>query len=260
MAGPQLNAPRIVLGTPPELIVYDREQPCPYLRDRTSRLPLRLPSRPLSGGELSLRLEKGDRRQGFVLYKPNCPSCVACEAIRIDVEKYELTSSQQRTLKRGDRELTLQQGNPVVDRRRVEIYNAHKAGRGLRDNQPPIDADGYRDFLVASCCDTFELSYWLGAKLLGIAIVDRADDALSAVYCCYDPDYSRYGIGTYSILKQIELCRQWGLRYLYLGLYIAECENMTYKARYLPHERLLGGVWTTFSGDANEGEAAQIPR
>lgn len=240
------NVPRLVEEQPPELIVYDRRQPCPYLPERTSRLPLRLPSRPLTRQELSLRLERGDRRQGYVLYRPTCPSCTACEPIRLDAEGYEPTRTQRRTLRRGDAELIVRAGPPVVDRRRVDIYNAHKTARGLRDGQPPIDQDGYRDFLVASCCETFELGYYLGDKLVGIAICDRAEDALSAVYCCYDPEFESYGIGTYSILKQLELCRAWELRYLYLGLYIGECENMRYKARFLPHERRLGSSWHRF--------------
>lgn len=246
MAGPYANAPRIVSGTPPELVVYDREQPCPYLKERTSRLPLRLPSRPLSREELSVRLARGDRRQGYVLYQPACPGCHSCEPIRLRAKEYQLTSSQKRILRRGDRDLTLRFGAPQVDQRRIEIYNQHKIGRNLRDGQPPIDAEGYRDFLVASCCDTFEISYWHEQTLVGIAIVDRASDSLSAVYCCYDPLYSRYSIGTYSILKQLELCRSWNLESLYLGLYIEECENMLYKADYLPHERLLEGHWQVF--------------
>jgi arginine-tRNA-protein transferase len=80
-----------------------------------------------------------------------------------------------------------------------------------------------------------------------VALVDRAEDALSAVYCYYDPTYGSLSLGTYSILKQIELCRSWGLRYLYLGLYIAGSEHMRYKARFLPHERLLDGRWTEFA-------------
>ncbi|HEU5076114.1 MAG TPA: arginyltransferase, partial [Polyangiaceae bacterium] len=64
--------------------------------------------------------------------------------------------------------------------------------------------------------------------------------------CCFDPRYSSYSIGTYSILKQLELCKSWGLRHLYLGLYIADCDRMLYKARFVPHERLLKGKWMRF--------------
>ena len=80
----------------------------------------------------------------------------------------------------------------------------------------------------------------------GVAIADRASDALSAVYCFYDPDRGALSLGTYSILKQIALCRSWGLRYLYLGLYVGDCNAMRYKARYMPHERLVAGVWQRF--------------
>jgi arginine-tRNA-protein transferase len=84
------------------------------------------------------------------------------------------------------------------------------------------------------------------AELAGVAIVDRADNSLSAVYCYYDPAHQRLSLGTYSILKQIELCQSWGLRYLYLGLYIGDCDKMAYKAGFLPHERLVNGRWRGF--------------
>jgi arginine-tRNA-protein transferase len=82
--------------------------------------------------------------------------------------------------------------------------------------------------------------------LVGVAINDRGDDALSAVYCYYDPDYAKLSLGAYSILKAIDVCRTWGLRYLYLGLYIAACNPMRYKATYFPHERLIDGKWQRF--------------
>lgn len=246
MAGANVHVPRVVEGNPPELVVYDKEQTCPYLKTKTARLPLRLPSRPLTPTEFGDRLEHGDRRQGFVLYRPSCPGCQACEPIRLSAATYQLTRSQRRVLKKGNATLTTRVGPPVVDGRRVHLYNQHKSERNLRDGQPAIDQDGYRDFLVATCCDTFELSYWEDETLLGVAICDRSGDALSAVYCCYDPGRPELGIGTYSILKQLELCQQWGLEHLYLGLYIEGCQSMEYKARYLPHQRLIDGQWRTF--------------
>jgi arginine-tRNA-protein transferase len=54
------------------------------------------------------------------------------------------------------------------------------------------------------------------------------------------------GLGTYNVLKQLECCREWSLDYLYLGLYIAQSPRMNYKARFLPHERLVRGTWRRF--------------
>jgi arginine-tRNA-protein transferase len=213
------------------------------LEDRVSRLPLRIPARGLERAELETRLSRGDRRQGLFLYRPACPGCVACEPIRLDLQSFRPNRSQRRALARGDAELTMDLGEPVADQERVALYNRHKALRGLSAGQGEVDVRSYREFLAMTCCDTLEIRYRLGGKLVGVAIADRSSEALSAVYCYYDPSYERLGIGTYSILKQLELCGSWGLRYLYLGLYIADSVHMRYKARFSPHQRLLDGEW-----------------
>ena len=237
----------VVPGAPPEIVVYDQTTSCPYLHDRAARMPLRLPCRRLRRSEVDQRLATGDRRQGFVLYRTLCPACSACEPIRLRADRVRLSRSQRRTLRRGDRELTTTLGPPLVDERRVEIYNLHKLGRDLADGHPSITREAYADFLVNSCCDSYELSISHGSDLVGVAILDRGRTSLSAVYCCYDPRWSRYGIGTYAILKELELCSRWGARYLYLGLHIADCRAMQYKARFVPHERLRAGRWQQFT-------------
>jgi arginine-tRNA-protein transferase len=131
---------------------------------------------------------------------------------------------------------------------RVVLYNRHKVGRGLLFGNDLIDSNGYVQFLVETCVDSVEIAYRLNGKLLGVAVADRATEALSAVYCYYDPRHARLSPGVYSILKQIQLCRDWGLRYLYLGLYVAGSRTMEYKRRYLPHERLINGAWRRFEG------------
>jgi arginine-tRNA-protein transferase len=242
----QLPHDRVVPGEPPELIVYDRLQPCPYLADRVARMPLRIPARLLHRAELEQRLETGDRRQGIFLYRTSCPGCRACEPIRIDVASFVPNRSQRRAAARGNAQLTVEVADPIADARRVELYNRHKELRGLSSDRDGIDIEGYREFLVVSCCESFELRYMLGNELIGVALVDRSEDALSAVYCYYDPAYEKLSLGTFSVLKQIELCKTWGLRYLYLGLYISDSERMRYKARFLPHQRRIDGQWQTF--------------
>jgi leucyl-tRNA---protein transferase len=246
MTEPLFPKTRIVDASPPELVVYDEPQECPYLSERIARLPLRIPAWRLERRELDLRLEAGDRRQGVFLYRTACPACNACEPIRLDVGAFKPNRSQRRALSRGNRLLTTEVGEPVADLERVELYNRHKQQRGLSREREQIDLRGYREFLVMTCCETLELRYRLDGRLVGIALADRAERGLSAVYCYYDAGLRELGIGTYSILKQLEICRSFGLRYLYLGLYIEECERMRYKARFYPHERLLDGRWTPF--------------
>jgi arginine-tRNA-protein transferase len=234
-------------GTPPEWLVWDEPSRCPYLPGKTARLPLRLPLRRLRPAEFSLRLEAGDRRQGLLLYRPNCQDCAACEPIRLDVDAFRPSATQRRIFRRGEEQLRTDIGHPSLSPEKVALYNRHKVERRLLTGDGVIDEEGYEQFLVESCTDTIELTYWLGEQLIGVAVADRASDALSAVYCFYDPAHAARSPGAYSILKQVALCREWGLRYLYLGLYVRDCRAMTYKARFLPHERLIGGAWQRFA-------------
>jgi arginine-tRNA-protein transferase len=128
----------------------------------------------------------------------------------------------------------------------------HKWQRGLAapGELPDVDVTAYRAFLVDTCCDTVELVYRYKGQLVAVAVADRGRDSLSAVYCAFEPSLPHLSLGTYCILRELEACRQWGLRYLYLGLYVADCQHLAYKARFLPHERLIDGRWQPVpSGD-----------
>jgi arginine-tRNA-protein transferase len=204
---------------------------------------MRLPTRWVRPAEMAARLEKGDRRQGVFLYRPNCSACKACEPIRIDVDAFRPSRTHRRVFRQGEAVLETRMTRPKASPEKVELYNRHKIGRDLVTTDGLIDVEEYGQFLVESCTDTIELSYYHKGTLVGVAVTDRATDALSAVYCFYDPTYGALSIGTYSILKHIALCRDRGLRYLCLGLYISGCRAMEYKMRFLPHERLIDGEW-----------------
>ena len=71
--------------------------------------------------------------------------------------------------------------------------------------------------------------------------------SLSAVYTYYDPEHGRLSPGVFSILTQLRLCAEWGLRWLYLGLAIEQSEHMRYKLDWYPHERRIDGAWRRFT-------------
>lgn len=204
----------------------------------------------LTPEELDARLAAGDRRTGRLLYRTQCPACTSCEPIRLRVADFIPSRSQARTVRKGDEVLTTRIAPPVCDQARVALYNRHKQGRGLTHGESAADASDYAAFLVDTCADTIEFSYWYDDRLVSVGISDRGANALNAVYCCFEPEFPGFGLGTYNVLKQVQLCREWGLEFLYLGLFIAESPHMNYKASYLPHERLIAGQWQRFDREA----------
>ena len=229
-----------------EIIVFDQSTPCPYLPGRIARMPLRMPTEDLNRAQFDACLEAGDRRSGNYLYRTRCDSCRRCEPLRIDIQDFHPRSTQRRVKRRGDRELTFSVGSPEVDAQRVRMFNRHRAERGLDNGEGSICEDEFAAFLADSCCETFELRFRTEHELVAVALADRGQDSLSAVYCYFDPDYARLSLGTYAVLTQIDLCRRLNLQHLYLGYYVEGSKHMDYKANFRPHERKIEGVWKRF--------------
>ena len=226
-----------------ERIIHDQVEPCPYLPNQQARMPLRYRSLPLTPSEFDDRMAGGERRTGPFMYRPICPACNACEAIRLEVACFEPTRTQRRVWKRGQTEIISRLARPQFSSERLQLFNKHRNQRDLARNEADVDQQGYRMFLVESCCDTWEISYWIADELVGVAIFDRGVTSLSAVYCYFDPQETKRSLGVYSILKHLDICRQWNLKHLYLGYYVAGCSHMNYKQAYKPHERLINGEW-----------------
>jgi len=230
------------------MVIRDEEEPCLYLPGRRARQPLRAPLRPLTGAEFDARLEAGDRRAGPMLYNQACPTCSACEPVRVDVRAFAPSRSQRRAHARAAPAVTVQLGPIEADEARLALYRAHERGRGLdRDGRPPIDLLEYESAFAMSCVEGFELRYTVAGQLAGVAITDRGARSLSAVYTFWDPTHAALSLGTFSIVTQIALARRWNLDWLYLGFAIRDNHSMAYKLAFKPHERLIDGAWRRFT-------------
>jgi arginine-tRNA-protein transferase len=241
-----------------DVTVYDEQEPCPYLEGETARLPLRIPGQQVTPRQTDQRFAEGQRRTGEFVYTTCCAQCRACEPIRIPVRDFRLSRTHKRTLRRNQQLLTPWIGPVVVDTQRVELFNLHRRSRDLGRRECSIDTEEYAWAFQRSCFDTFEMSWSHAGRLVAVAICDQGAASLSAVYTYFDPQYSSLSPGTWSILQQIEYCRQTGRDWLYLGFYIRRSAHMAYKARFLPHQRLVSGQWQTIT--AEHGKTLGIER
>ncbi len=225
-----------------DIIVFDETEPCPYLPDQIARMPLAMPRAQLTPRQIDERLARGQRRSGEFVYAPRCPHCQACIPVRLDVNRFAPNASQRRAWRKGSAALRVALGPMIVDQARIDLFNRHRHQRGLERGRN-IDSEDYAWGFVRSCFESFEISYFYDDRLVGVALCDQGEQSLSAVYTYFDPEFARLSPGVFSILTQIEYCRQTDRRYVYLGFFIAESPHMSYKRLFLPQERLVQGRW-----------------
>lgn len=236
-----------------------QDHPCSYLPDRTARMRYRMmPDCPPRTYEKLL--ERGWRRFGDAFFRPVCRTCVECRSLRIDVDAFEPNRSMRRTMRKNE-DLTVILRPASMTREHLDLYERYHDDmherRGWRERQ--VDSDEYwSTFVSGGESYAREMLYLDGERLLGVALVDVLPNALSAVYCYYDPDERQRGIGVLSVLAQVELARRREIPHLYLGYWIRGNQSMKYKARYRPHEILRGRPRLEEETDWRDGEEVRM--
>ncbi|MEQ9450927.1 MAG: arginyltransferase [Pseudomonadales bacterium] len=188
--------------------------------------------------------DQGFRRSGSHLYRPHCPACNACVPTRIQVEDFKPRRSQRRVAK-ANADLTVKVEPAAFSQRHYHLYERYISLRHADGDMYPASEDQFRSFLLSQWSHSLFLSLYDGNRLLSVAVTDRQDNGLSAIYTFFEPNEDKRSLGVMSILSQIQLARSWDLPYLYLGYWIRDCAKMNYKTEYRPAQVFLQGRWLT---------------
>lgn len=224
---------------------------CGYWPERQARDLVLDPHDPRLGALYPLALSWGFRRSGDLVYRPHCDHCRACVAVRIPVAEFAPDRSQRRCLARNaDIDVRI-----VAAERNAEQLALYQRYLRLRHPGGGMDDHGAHEF------DQFLVGRWAHGRflemrqktpqgtrgpLLGVAVTDVTEQALSAVYTFYAPEAGERGLGTLAILHQIDWARREGLHYLYLGYWIRGHRKMDYKRRFRPLQAYDGRTWRAF--------------
>ncbi|MEL6649077.1 MAG: arginyltransferase, partial [Pseudomonadota bacterium] len=94
--------------------------------------------------------------------------------------------------------------------------------------------------------------------LVAVCLTDVLDDGVSMVYSFYDPGLTRNSLGTYVILDHVDIAREAGLPFVYLGYWVPGSAKMGYKAAFSGLEVYTGGEWREMR-NAEEFSAKRHP-
>lgn len=185
----------------------------------------------LNEKEFDQFLSAGWRRFGLFFFRPSCANCHRCIPIRVSTSHFYPTKSQRRVLKKNI-ETTVRFG-PLEYRAEIfEIYKKHSKEKFGQDS----DLSHFKDSFFRPAVPSAQSEYFINGQLAGVGFLDISSQALSSVYFIYDPDFSDFSLGKFSIMKEIEIGRELGINYYNLGYWIEENKSMSYKGKFSPYQ------------------------
>jgi arginyl-tRNA--protein-N-Asp/Glu arginylyltransferase len=219
-----------------------QEHPCGYLENRQARSLFVNPSYEMTPTIYYHLLQRGFRRSGNEVYMPCCETCSACIPARLPVGLFQPDRRQRRCLSRN--RATQAVIKPAeFDAKHYALYLRYQSTRHGGGTMERFTPEDYTHFLTSCWCDTQLIEFSIDKRLSAVAIIDCFDNAWSAMYTFFEPDFSTYSPGMYSVLWQIEQLKREHKQYLYLGFWIKNCQKMAYKTDYGPLELFLDKQW-----------------
>jgi arginyl-tRNA--protein-N-Asp/Glu arginylyltransferase len=216
--------------------------PCSYLDGRQARSQVAIPAEAIDAAVYSQLVKLGFRRSGLYTYRPYCDSCQSCVPVRLPVAEFSPNRSQRRSWQRLQAmEVSLLPLEYRDDH--YQLYHRYQQSRHAGGGMAEDNVQQYSEFILKSGVDSMLAEFRLAGELKMVSLIDRLGDGLSAVYTFYEPEDAKASYGVFNVLWQVELARVWGLPYLYLGYWIADCRKMAYKSQYRPLEQLRDGRW-----------------
>ena len=232
-------------------------QPCPYLDGRFERKLFTALQ-----GEHAQRLNDSLSKQGFrrsqnVLYRPSCAECSACLSARIRVAEFVPSRTQKRVMKAAAH-LRRNATSPWATEDQFTLFRRYLDERHADGGMADMDVFEFAAMIEETPIKSRVIEYTRppaqgerGRPLACVSLTDVFDDGLSMVYSFYDPNLQHLSLGTFAILDHVEIAREAGLPFVYLGYWVPGSRKMGYKAKFSGLEIYKGGQWVPIGDPAS---------
>jgi len=243
----------------PQFFYTTAPLPCPYLPGKTERKVVTEITGPDAEAMHDRLSRAGFRRSHNIAYAPVCPGCNGCVPIRIPVNQFVMDRSLRRVLK-VNAELTAREAPPRATAEQYQLFQRYQNARHQDGDMATMSFYDYRAMVEDTPIETSVIEFRdAHDRLVAACLTDKLGDGVSAVYSFFDPLLERRSPGTFMILWLIERAREMELPHVYLGYWVRESRKMAYKARFVPSEILLGGVWRVAQNELETATADLQP-
>lgn len=216
---------------------------CPYLPEQLEcKLVIELGD-PEAGSLYTDLSRAGFRRSYGYAYRPACKSCSACVPVRVNVFAYRDSRSLRR-VRRRNADLQDRLCPAVGTAEQYSLFRRYQSSRHASSKMAAMSFTDFRSMVDETPVSSFVLEVRdASGHLLAACLADWLEDGLSAVYSFFDPAETRRSLGTFMILRLIDIARSAELDVVYLGYWISGSGTMDYKQRFPAVEQLVDAHW-----------------
>jgi leucyl-tRNA---protein transferase len=153
--------------------------------------------------------------------------------MRLDLENFTFKRSMRKILNRNDRLFRVEIGDPIFGGDRQALYQKHKSRfegyipGTLRESLFGLEED--------NIYNTREIAVYDGDRLIAISYFDLGANSMASIMGLFDPDYEKYSLGLYTMVKEVEFGIDHHLKFYYPGYVVPGYKKFDYKLR-------LGGM------------------
>ena len=193
----------------------------------------------LSPGELDWYLGQGWFRIGQTLI--TCRALLIQETLlstvwtRTELSGFRFKSSLRRAMRRVEERFRVEVVPARIDEEHEALYQRYLTttdGSRARTLRHFLHDDGEDRGLF----DTWEVRIQEGDTLVAFSLFDRGEESLQSLIGVYEPALARYGLGFYTMLREVQYGVESGRRHFYAGYVLPGEPMMDYKLR-------TGAIW-----------------
>ncbi len=187
----------------------------------------------ISGEELDAYLGKGWYRLGqivftshFIFFEEKLYSPIW---IRLPLGQSEFRKSLRKIKHKVESSFRVVVKPAKITASKERLYQKYR--HNFNGTIAPTLVNSLQDDHLTNIFDSFNVEVYHGRKLIAFSIFDIGENSIASIKGVYDPAYSNYSLGIYTMLREIEFGQEKGFKFYYPGYIVPGHSRFDYKLR-----------------------------
>ena len=148
---------------------------------------------------------------------------------RLDLKEYAFRKSVRKIMNRNNKRFKIVVRRARFDKEKNDLYAIHRERfGGFVSTSLRKSLFGDADYNIY---DTWETCVYDGDRLAAASFFDLGDNSIASIMGLFHPDYSKYSLGFYTMLLEIDFGLRTGAEFYYPGYVVPHYLKFDYKLR-----------------------------